>query len=686
MPQHVTARVAVAVAVCAALFSSAVHSQAPSTRAPSAQDAPTFRSSVEAVSFEVFVTDAAGTPVTGLTVDDFELLEKGTPQPITTFSEIVIPIEPGAGKAAAWGIPPDIGTNDLPSGRTYIFALDESIVEFGILRTRQYLRQFLERFFNDNDVGAVVNVGRALATDGQTFTSNRQLLLKAIDKFSGGFQPRPKPPTGPPYYPLGTDLGRNTVDPDTKHRLYGLRTLVESLATIPGRKTVLYLTSSIGFDMFHTVDYHDGVLMQTAEAAHAVISAATRANVIFYPIDPAGLGLGGSLEEKMDFTALATVTGGFALKDSNSFMQTFERIQRESSAYYMLGFNSAYAKRDGRMVPVDVHVKRPGVKVTSREGYLAPLGETRTTEKEGDRSAALDAMASVVLTRGVSMRVFAAPFRTARREAAIALAVDINPETLGLTEQDGRRTGSVEVTYSAVDTRKRAYPGGRHTFNVSLTEADYAEARAHGLRMVSTLALPKGVFELRVGAASGARTGSVVHHFEVPDFAQGRLAMSGLALTTSRLAPATTLKPPPNIKAPGASVKCEPPSCIVPLSRETPSGDEPLRALASPAVARRVFDRAEELVVFAEVYENGRQAAHRLTFAVTLEGEDHTLRSMASETRASGGDQRNPTTQAFTVRASLRDVPVGRYLLRAQAQSDGDKDATAARAVPIEIR
>jgi hypothetical protein len=367
-------------------------------------------------------------------------------------------------------------------------------------------------------------------------------------------------------------------------------------------------------------------------------------------------------------------------------MQAFERVQRESSSYYMLGFNSGHAKRDGRMVPVDVRVKRPGLKVGKREGYLAPLGEARSAKKEGDSSPALDAMASVVLTRGVSMQVFAAPFRsTTGRDAAVALVVGIDPETLRLSDQDGRRTGNIELTYSAISTTKRAYLGGRHTFAVSLTPADYEEARLHSLRMVSTLTLPKGAFELRVGAASGVLTGSVVHHLEIPDFTEGRLTMSGLALTTTSASLQTILTPPRSTAADRKSVKCAPPSCIVPLTHETPSAEEPLRALGTPAVARRVFDRDEEVVLFAEVYENGRQPAHRVTFTTTLEGEDHVVRPLASETRDSGGGA-NTTTLAFTARAPLRDVPTGRYVLRAQAQSDVNRNTTTARAIPIEVR
>src|SRR3954468_9072034 len=46
-----------------------------------------FRAGVDLVHFSVIVTDKQGAPVTGLTADDFELVEDGKPQTISYFLE-----------------------------------------------------------------------------------------------------------------------------------------------------------------------------------------------------------------------------------------------------------------------------------------------------------------------------------------------------------------------------------------------------------------------------------------------------------------------------------------------------------------------------------------------------------------------------------------------------------------------
>ena len=48
------------------------------------QAEPTFRVQVDAVEVDAFVADAQVNPVTDLTIDDFEIIENGRPQTITS--------------------------------------------------------------------------------------------------------------------------------------------------------------------------------------------------------------------------------------------------------------------------------------------------------------------------------------------------------------------------------------------------------------------------------------------------------------------------------------------------------------------------------------------------------------------------------------------------------------------------
>jgi hypothetical protein len=70
----------------------------------------------------------------------------------------------------------------------------------------------------------------------------------------------------------------------------------------------------------------------------------------------------------------------------------------------------------------------------------------------------------------------------------------------------------------------------------------------------------------------------------------------------------------------------------------------------------------------------------------TLENRAHQTDTLASETRTMPADPRGPARTPFTLKASLREVPPGQYLLHLEATSDADKDLAASRAIPIEVR
>ena len=175
-------RLGVVLLVCAGWTALPLGGQAPPggrPRQPAPQ--PTFRTAVELVQVDVYVTDDNDRPVTGLTADDFEVFENDRPQTITTFTPVSIPFE------RSEPLPPstesDVLTNNRPPGHVYLFILGSTSDDMA-LRTRQLMRQFIDNHFGDHDVGAVIT-GRAYPGNRQDFTGNRRLLLAAVDRFEG---------------------------------------------------------------------------------------------------------------------------------------------------------------------------------------------------------------------------------------------------------------------------------------------------------------------------------------------------------------------------------------------------------------------------------------------------------------------------------------------------------------------
>jgi hypothetical protein len=117
-----------------------------------------------------------------------------------------------------------------------------------------------------------------------------------------------------------------------------------------------------------------------------IFDQANRNNDAIYAVDPRGLagfefdineGIGLQTDSKylgatMDsLRVLAENTDGRAIVNRNDIAAGMRQITRDSSAYYLIGYNSSQAPSDGKFHEIKVRVKRPGVQVRARKGYWA---------------------------------------------------------------------------------------------------------------------------------------------------------------------------------------------------------------------------------------------------------------------------------------------------------------------------
>jgi len=667
---------------------------------------PTFRTQVEAVAIDVFVTDAAGNPVTGLTADDFELDEDGKKQDITTFQAVNIPV--GTRSTDFPPAEPDVASNDQPEGRIYVMAFAGGD-PCKALRARADLRRFLDTRFGPNDLAAVVNLREGLSTDGQDFTGNRRLLQQAIDKLTGDFGIGCSAADGHIKNELSPDDRRGTT------LVKSLRDVIEVLGRMPGRhKSLLYFNEGPGYPWGDLVDYEGGVGSLTFgtdpitrqsvrginstifDDAHAAMTIATRNNLTIYPIDPGGLegAIGGSMsiDQRMDFRAMAEITGGFAHTHSNDIDGAFERIVRDASTYYMLGFNSDYRKNDGKFVRLNVRVKRQGLMVRARTGYVnANQNEYAAAAKARvERGPVVTALANPVASSGHQLRVTVAPFKGANGKATVVLTVETALGPSARQPRADQRSGAVEIRYLATDAKRQIYPEFRHTTTLSLP-VQQADATGDRVRLVSEMDLPAGRFQIRVAGAANRVGGGVIYDLEVPDFSSGSLMMSGLTLATagSNLLPTVA---PVTDKKKVKTRRCDTGECVsadvreVPLVAFAPASLAPTHplhsALPAPPTTVREFRQSETVSVFSEVYDNkgGRAVQVRAELrqpdqpaAISVSGD-----LMTDKPRASGG-------HGVTVNLPLATVPPGSYVLHVEARAASGNEV-ASRQIPVRIR
>ena len=644
---------------------------------------PTFRVQVDAIEVDAFVTDEQGNPVRGLTVADFQILEDGKPQSIASFSQVDLPFEARKAPLDAKGAEPDVVSNDRDDGRVYLFVLDE-VPPADALRARVFLRRFLTNHFASNDRGAVVFLGHQDPRAAQPFTNNPRLLLAAFDRFTGGY-PTEDLSAQDAAISDNASLAQNSarqVQNVAAARLAqaqiagldtmtGLESVMKMMAGLHGRRKALLLFSAgLPEAIFRALSYDGGSMTRAEAAAHAAVTTATRGNVTIYPIDPAGLATGmldgqehepadpatagidnAPTDRRMSLSMLADATGGFSLVGSNNYATAFDRIVRENSTYYVLGFSSSNDKRDGMHRSLRVRVTRPGLQVRAREGYVAPLKNERLPEPSRIESLSpvvSNALANPLSDVRVPIRLFAAPYRTDGRSALVTVVAEIDPAELGLVERDGTFAGPLEVGFLATNAIGKVFQGQHYVVDLKLKRQTYFSARDQGLRVLSEIRLPPGRYQIRLAAGNpSGNAGSVVYDLTVPDFQKSGFALSGLTVTSASTLITTTVM-----------------------------ADDPLRKwLPRPATARRIFDSTDTIAVFGEVYGGGAaRSSNAIGIGVELIGPD----GYAVRTASAQGDR-------FTVPVPLANLDAGAYVLHVEAQKTSGKPEHASRDIPIRV-
>ena len=669
--------------------------QPPAAQTPVEQPPLTFRVEVNYVEVDAVVTDAEGRPIANLTKDDFELLEDGKRQDVSTFSLINIPIERAERPLFATApVEADVQTNDHIEGRIYLLVLDDLHTDVTRSpRVKAAATRFIENNFGTNDLAAVVFTGRS--GDGQDFTNNPRLLVNAINKFSGrklrsatltrieGARVDPATQQLAP----GDDIDQMDRAFRARQMANNVRKLAEFMAGVHGRrKSMLLIGEGVDYDIYEAVGQLGSTASSVLLDTHDAIAAATRGNVTIYTIDPRGLmnaegdlievaGTVGDADSRSianemrlsqdSLRVLADSTGGFAAVNRNDLNGAFDRIVSENSSYYMLGFYSTNDRRNGRYRKLEVRMKRPGLRVRNRTGYYeargrAPAQPNASTSPTAIPAAVSEALGSPLPMAGVPMKVFAAPYKGQAPNAAIALVFEIDIRNFDFVQNGGTFNEQVDVAFTSVNTQGKVFPGERQTATLTLKPDTYERAKARGLRVLSQANLPPGRYQIRVAAGNKTgKAGSVVYDLEVPDFSKESFTMSGVSLTAASAGQAPTIKP------------------------KDPLGD----FLPGPPTATREFEKGDLVVLFAEFYENARgSAAHMLDFKAELRAEGGRVVQQVSDERSSTELQGSSGGYGFQARLPLDTVEPGLYVIHVEGRSRANQDTVATREIQIRVR
>jgi VWFA-related protein len=558
----------------------------------SAQQAPagvpgvTIRANTRLVVVDVVVTDKKGQPVAGLKADDFAVEENGKKQKVSVF------VAPGAAtgpkpEPARPGILSNHPEHVGPSGVPTVLILDALNSPF---KEQAYARsQMLKYVVEQSQAGQFMAV--VALTDRlhvlQQFTSDPQVLLTAIKNFKPQEQilkGTPPPPAsdvalsglGMNYYiyggvtnaeaaiyvqgqlasfnnlQIGYDLERRT-----RITIEAMRTLTRMLGGLQGRKTVVWLTADLPFDLIpEDRNVSDAELTSALPAmgnqavsvrgAGAVAaeerqlhgqeikdaeSRLANAGIAIYPVDLRGL-VGGmeslaAVNERRDTDAngaglaktaitqaqsleasqgtmreVAAETGGKAYMNENEIRQGVALAVSDNNASYEIGYYPENRKWDGKYRKIAIRVAQDGTQTRHRKGYFA-LDPMQIKEVNGEQ----DVAAALAVGAPATQVSFMAQLKpTDPGKVRVVFLVDAH--TLSAEDSGANKKMNVTLYAGLYDASGKSLAVHSTKVDRAFDAATYQQILDHGMMVPIDMDVAAGAKELRLAVLDG-KTGFI---------------------------------------------------------------------------------------------------------------------------------------------------------------------------------
>jgi VWFA-related protein len=519
--------------------------QVPAPAGPIRSPSP-LRISVELVQIDATVTDENGRHVTNLDATDFEVLQDNRPQTISAFQYVPAGGTPRArtGTAAATAAVAAPPTRDGVR-RTLAIVVDDLNLSFeSTSRVRAALRRFIDEQMQPGDLVAILRTAAGMGAL-QQFTTDRRALHAAADRVRWTMMGR--------ISSFGSSELDERLEPLEKEvfaagTLGAIQFVMRGIEQLPGRKGILLMSD--GFRMTDADMKYGRIL----DMMRAVADSASRGGVVIYGLDLRGLvstgpttsegstpptpgqlaarqaGLG---EAKDSLELLSHETGGFLVADSNDISRGVARILDDQQGFYLLGYvppDATFSSSSPRFHSLRVRVKRPGLRVRSRTGFVGRPPRNGPASSPQNRMRA--AVTSPFAGGEIRMRLSSFFGRSTDLGPVVQSVMHVDARDLTFTTaQDGVRLAQLEVLAMTFGDNGEVADQHSRRYTVRLTPERHAQALETGF--VYNLRMPvkqPGPYQLRVALRDvGAdRIGSASQFIDVPDLRKRQLTLSSL--------------------------------------------------------------------------------------------------------------------------------------------------------------
>jgi len=410
-----------------------------------------------------------GAPVPGLAAEDFQLFEDGKVQAIESFS-----IESDRVGSASQAPPAGVFSNQVEgrTGGVSVILLDRLNTRWEDQRqARDQIVKFLGQIQREDRV-ALYLLDSSAVRILHDFTKDTASLLRALARYRGATSKELA--ASEEQAPETDDAEMNAFLSETTRMVTAmaferradsttaaLEAIANHLAGVRGRKNLIWVSSGFPFVIDDPVGRGSPADL-SQRSFSAEVNRATRAvnnaNIAIYPVDARGLvgpfvsapaaqastpnsgrtmrGLFTTLETTMSpvdtMRTIAENTGGRVFYNSNDISGAIRRAIDDTRLTYVLGYSPSHGKWDGRFREIKVKLRRSGLEVRHRKGYLAlPLPQ----QDDAKTARALsDTLRSPLEATGIGLK---ANFqRTEARDGReVNVALQVEPRSLTLEKK-----------------------------------------------------------------------------------------------------------------------------------------------------------------------------------------------------------------------------------------------------------
>ncbi|HVG55200.1 MAG TPA: VWA domain-containing protein [Vicinamibacterales bacterium] len=548
------------------------------------QSAPqvTFRASTKLIVTTVVVRNPDGTPVEGLTADDFVVTEDKEPQeiafveyqrldnltplpPMQTLKAAALPAEAQGVNAGGVSSIVTPGITVPPSGdgrfrnRRLIILLFDLSDSYNAAQERMFTgaSAYLDGQMTEADLVAILTYRGGAVRVKQDFTDDRRALANVIDVLANGEDADGDGVLD--FQDFSSAFGQNDGEFNvfsTDRKLAALQTAVAMLRPLPEQKSLVFFTGSL------SVNGTDNNAQM-----RATTNAAIRANVQIFPVDARGLvamaplgnanqrspgGIGmftgalakqqvARLQRSQDtFYALAKDTGGRALVDYNDLSLGIRQAAEAQSSYYILAFYSTHTANDGKYRRIQVRLKdgTRQVALTHRQGYFADKEWKQQNGVERERQLEEALMLENPIT-DITIALELNYFQVTRPEYFVPVSAKIPGSELELARRRGAKGLTLDVLVEVKDSFGATQRNMRDRIEVSLTAANAERLITQPVQYDTGFTLLPGKYMLKflVRDAEVGRIGTFQTSFTIPNLNREptRLPISSVVLGSQRL-------------------------------------------------------------------------------------------------------------------------------------------------------